>query len=78
MAYTPRSTFVLVLGVLMIALGLYVAVRPLVTPGPPLTGSRWLDIAFGAVFLLRGVMNVRSARRVVRPGPPPPTTSREP
>jgi uncharacterized membrane protein HdeD (DUF308 family) len=72
MALSPRSTFVLVLGVLMIALGLYVAIRPLLGAGRPLTGARWLDIAFAAVFLLRGVMNVQAARRRPRvQGEPP-------
>jgi hypothetical protein len=49
----------LVLGVVMFAIGLYVAVRPLWTP-LPLTGARWLDMAFGAVFMLRGLINVRT------------------
>jgi hypothetical protein len=65
-ATTIGSRAVLVLGVLMIALGLYVALRPLVAPGRPLTGRLWLDVAFAALFLLRGAMNVRSARRAAR------------
>jgi hypothetical protein len=73
MSLSPRSTFVLVLGLLMIALGLYVAIRPLVAPGPPLTGARWLDVAFAVVFLLRGAMNVQSARRRPRVQREPPT-----
>ena len=62
----------LVLGLLMIALGLFLALRPLLAPGRPVTASRWLDIAFALFFLLRGAMNVRSARRPRGPGAPPP------
>ena len=57
----------LILGWIMIALGFYVAVHPLWSHGQPVTASIWLDMAFAAVFLLRGVMNVRGVRRV-RPG----------
>jgi hypothetical protein len=47
----------------MVALGLYVAVHPLWSHGRPVTQSIWLDMAFAAVFLLRGVMNLRAKRR---------------
>ncbi|MFI5227844.1 MAG: hypothetical protein ACHQWU_02175 [Gemmatimonadales bacterium] len=50
------------LGVVMIGLGTYVALRPLWAHGTVLTGSRWLDMLFAAVFLLRGAVNIRSAR----------------
>lgn len=53
----------LVLGWVMILLGAYVALHPLWSHGKPVTTSLWLDMAFAAVFLLRGVMNVRSVRR---------------
>lgn len=61
---TPaRSVVKLVLGVVMFALGLFVAVRPLFTHNAVLTGARWLDLTFAVVFMLRGLMNVRSATR---------------
>ena len=53
----------LVLGWIMIALGLFVALHPLWSHGRPVTTSLWLDMAFAAVFLLRGVMNLRGVRR---------------
>jgi hypothetical protein len=55
--------FRLVLGIVLVALGAFVALRPLFTHGAVLTGTRWLDVAFAAVFLLRGAFNVRSALR---------------
>ena len=58
-----RWTLSLVLGVIMIGLGAYVAVRPLLPSHRVLTGSRWLDAAFALFFILRGWMNVRSALR---------------
>jgi len=57
------NTMRLVLGWVMIALGLYVVVHPLLSHGRPVTQSIWLDMAFAAVFLLRGVMNLRVKRR---------------
>ena len=57
------TTIRLVLGWIMIALGLYVALHPLSSHGRPVTTSLWLDMAFAAVFLLRGVMNVRTKRK---------------
>ena len=53
----------LVLGWIMILLGAYVAVHPLWSHGKPVTTSLWLDMAFAAVFLLRGVMNIRGVRK---------------
>ena len=53
----------LVLGWIMIALGLFVALHPLWSHGRPVTTSLWLDMVFAAVFLLRGVMNLRGVRR---------------
>jgi hypothetical protein len=51
----------LVLGVIMFAIGLFVAMRPLWTHSGVLTGSRWLDMAFALVFMLRGLLNLRTA-----------------
>ena len=62
-----NTTIKLVLGIIMIVLGAIVALRPLYAPGRSLTGSPWMDMAFAVLFLLRGVMNVRSARRTVQP-----------
>ena len=53
----------IVLGIVMILLGSYVALHPLWAHGRPITGSIWFDMAFAALFLLRGAMNVRGARR---------------
>lgn len=47
----------------MFALGLFVAVRPLFTHNAVLTGARWLDLTFALVFMVRGLMNVRSGMR---------------
>lgn len=57
-----RSRLLLALGAILIVIGAYVALRPLLG-GAPVTGSRLLDMAFAAFFLLRGVMNVRAAGR---------------
>jgi len=51
----------LVLGAIMFAIGLFVAVRPLWTNNGVFFGSRWLDFLFAVVFMLRGVVNVRTA-----------------
>ncbi|MGH7619063.1 MAG: hypothetical protein ACREPM_17725 [Gemmatimonadaceae bacterium] len=52
----------LALGVILIGFGSFVAIRPLFTHAP-LTGTRWLDLAFAFVFLVRGVMTVRLVQR---------------
>ncbi|HVX41423.1 MAG TPA: hypothetical protein VHB25_17795 [Gemmatimonadaceae bacterium] len=57
-----RWVLTLVLGIVMFVIGLYVAVRPLWTHNATITGTRWLDMAFAIVFMLRGIMNVRVAR----------------
>lgn len=57
----------IVLGWIMIALGLYVALHPLWSHGRPVTPSIWLDMGFAALFLLRGVMNLRVGRRAPSP-----------
>lgn len=67
-----RSKFVIVLGVIQLAVGAFVALRPLT--GAALTNSRLLDIAFAAYFLIRGSMNVRNAmvaRRLAMTGASP-------
>jgi len=51
----------LVLGAIMIAIGLFVALRPLWAHDGVLLGSRFLDFVFAAVFMLRGVINIRIA-----------------
>ena len=53
----------LVLGVVMIAIGAYLALHPLWAHGRPVTQSLLWDLAFAALFLLRGVMNVRRVQR---------------
>lgn len=60
---SARWVLTSLLGVAMFAIGFYVAVRPLWTHDAVLTGARWLDIAFAAVFMLRGALNVRIAAR---------------
>jgi uncharacterized membrane protein HdeD (DUF308 family) len=58
---SARWVITLVLGVIMFALGVYVGLRPLWTHNAVVTGARWLDMAFAVVFMLRGVLNVRTA-----------------
>lgn len=60
----PSRPWVLtmVLGVALGLLGLFIAVRPLFVP-KTFTGERWLDMTFAAVFLLRGVLNIKTALR---------------
>lgn len=63
------NTMRLVLGWVMVALGTYVALHPLWSHGKPVTMSIWLDMAFAALFLLRGAMNLRSVRRKAQSTP---------
>lgn len=56
----------LALGAILIGLGAYVAVRPLWTPHSTVTPSRFLDVTFAVVFILRGIVNVRAALRAPR------------
>lgn len=58
---SARWVVTLVLGVIMFVIGVYVALRPLWTHGAVLLGARWLDLAFAVVFVLRAVINVRTA-----------------
>jgi hypothetical protein len=58
-----RGIVSIVLGAIMFGIGLYVAVHPLWAHGATVSGARWLDAAFAIVFMLRGVINVRTAMR---------------
>jgi hypothetical protein len=60
-----RALLGLVLGVLMLVLGVFIELRPLWTNAATFTGALWLDVAFAAVFILRGLMNVTSARSAI-------------
>ena len=73
-----RSRFLLALGAILIVIGGYLAVRPLIGAGAPITSSRWLDMAFAVFFLIRGVMNVRTATRAPYRPPAPGTHSSPP
>ena len=74
-----RITVILLLGVIQVGAGVYIATRPLIGSGAPLTSSRLLDMAFAAYFLIRGAMNLRNALLAHResrtaslpPSPPP-------
>lgn len=57
------TTLRIALGIAMVLLGAYLALHPLWAHGRPVTQSIWFDMAFAALFLLRGTMNLRSARR---------------
>jgi hypothetical protein len=48
---------------IMFALGVFVAVRLLVRPGEPLTGSVAVDIAFALFFMARGALYFWTMRR---------------
>lgn len=63
-APTPSRPWLItmVLGVAFLLLGAFVALRPLFTH-TILTGARWLDVVFAFFFLLRGVLNVKTAQR---------------
>lgn len=51
----------LVIGVVMFVLGAFLALRPLFTHFATFTPSRWLDMTFAVLFLLRGSLNVKTA-----------------
>jgi hypothetical protein len=53
----------LVIGAIMVALGVYIALRVLATGAPPLTGALWLDLAFGFFFVVRGALAYARWRR---------------
>lgn len=46
----------------MFAIGVFVALRPLWSHNAVFLGARWLDLTFALVFMLRGAINVRTAR----------------
>lgn len=74
MAYSARTTVGLVIGAVMVGLGIFVIIRLLAMELRPLTGRLWLDVAFAALFLLRGGMYLARARREIPPpGTHPPT-----
>jgi len=56
-----RWVTTLVLGVIMFAIGLFVALRPLWSHNAVMLGARWLDLTFALVFMLRGAINIRTA-----------------
>jgi uncharacterized membrane protein len=65
----PRS-FSLVLGLVMIALGAFIAIRALWL-GASVTRQPLLDVGFALFFLLRGALYLRAARRApIPPGGP--------
>lgn len=57
----PR-TFSLVLGLVMIGLGAFVALRALLV-GASVTRQPLLDVGFALFFLVRGALYLRAARR---------------
>lgn len=65
-----RYRFVLVVGAVMMGLGVFIAVRPLLFPQVRITGSVALDVAFALFFLVRGYVNVRVATRALRANAP--------
>lgn len=63
-----RKNAFIALAIVQLAVGAFVALRPLIGSGAPITTSRALDMAFAAFFLIRGAMNLRSAfRPPIRP-----------
>jgi len=61
---SPASVSIgLAIGAVMIGLGLYIGARTLAGGATPLTGTRWLDLAFAVFFILRGALAVQRWRR---------------
>ena len=60
---TSRIGFRAFISGVMIVLGLFVAVRLLMRPDQPLTGTRVVDIAFAIFFLARGTLFFWMQRR---------------
>lgn len=71
-----RSRIIIALGVIQLAVGAFVALRPFT--GGTLTNSRLLDMAFAAYFLIRGTMNIRNAMMARRQAVPPVQSTRPP
>ncbi len=67
---TTRARITFGIGAVMIALGIFIALRPFWAGAQPLSASRWLDMGFAAFFLLRGSMNISTARRQARAATP--------
>lgn len=57
------ASFGLLIGIVMVALGAFIALHPLWSHGRPFTASMWLDLVFALFFLLRGTMYLRAALR---------------
>lgn len=70
MSSTARTTFALAVSIVMLGLGAFVALRPLLSREAPLTSSWWLDAGFALFFLVRGAVGIRMARRRARPSAP--------
>ena len=51
---TATSLIGLGIGAIMAALGVYIALRALMSGGTPLTGTLGLDLAFAVFFIARG------------------------
>jgi uncharacterized membrane protein HdeD (DUF308 family) len=51
----------LFMGVVMLAIGAFLGLRPAFGGRRPLLGAWWLDVVAAIVFLVRGLMNVRQA-----------------
>ncbi len=66
---TFRQRLIFALGIVMVLLGAFVALHA-IWARRPITGALWLDAAFALVFVLRGVMNIRAARRARPPQSP--------
>lgn len=66
-----RNRFYVALGAIQLVVGGAVALKPLYGSPGPLTNSRALDMAFAAYFLIRGMMNLRLARRAPPASRPP-------
>ncbi|HEX3867436.1 MAG TPA: hypothetical protein VHV78_11825 [Gemmatimonadaceae bacterium] len=58
---SARPTFPLVLGWVLVAAGLFVALRPLWTHDATITGQRAIDIMFAFYFLASGSLKIRRA-----------------
>jgi hypothetical protein len=54
----------LLLAIVMLGIGAVVLGRVLILRRPPLTGRIPFDVAFAAFFILRGLMHIRSWKRM--------------